>query len=122
MLIQQLRELERDGIVRRAVYPQVPPKAEYDLTHLGEGDVPGARRPAGMGRAASEVFTSQRLLISVNGCRRARAQAAAVERTVASMLTPWLPSSITRPPSGRVAPVSSIRLPSPRPSMLSSRV
>lgn len=40
MLIQQLRELERDGIVRRAVYPQVPPKAEYDLTHLGKAMCP----------------------------------------------------------------------------------
>src|SRR6476620_12708078 len=29
MLIQQLRELESDGIVRRTVYPQVPPKVEY---------------------------------------------------------------------------------------------
>src|SRR4051794_22091538 len=36
MLIQQLRELERDGIVRRTVYPQVPPKVEYDLTDWGK--------------------------------------------------------------------------------------
>jgi DNA-binding HxlR family transcriptional regulator len=35
MLIQQLRELERDGIVRRTVYPQVPPKVEYDLSKWG---------------------------------------------------------------------------------------
>ena len=36
MLIQQLRELERDGVVERRVYPQVPPKVEYSLTPLGE--------------------------------------------------------------------------------------
>ncbi len=36
MLTQQLRELERDGIVGRTVYPQVPPKVEYRLTPLGE--------------------------------------------------------------------------------------
>ena len=36
MLIQQLRELERDGIVKREVYPQVPPRVEYQLTPLGK--------------------------------------------------------------------------------------
>ncbi|MCX6044281.1 MAG: helix-turn-helix domain-containing protein [Chloroflexi bacterium] len=35
MLIQQLRELERDGIVQRTVHPQVPPKVEYTLTAWG---------------------------------------------------------------------------------------
>ena len=40
MLIQHLRELERDGIVRRTVYPQVPPKVEYDLTKWGQAMCP----------------------------------------------------------------------------------
>lgn len=35
VLTQQLRELERDGIVRREVHAQVPPKVEYSLTDLG---------------------------------------------------------------------------------------
>ena len=36
MLIQQLRKLESDGIVRRIVHHQVPPKVEYCLTEWGE--------------------------------------------------------------------------------------
>lgn len=36
MLIQQLRQMERDGIVRRIVHHQVPPKVEYCLTDWGQ--------------------------------------------------------------------------------------
>src|SRR6185295_18807527 len=35
MLIQQLRQMEADGIVRRIVHHQVPPKVEYCLTDWG---------------------------------------------------------------------------------------
>ena len=35
MLARQLRQLERDGIVERCVYPEVPPRVEYTLTERG---------------------------------------------------------------------------------------
>ena len=36
MLTQTLRNLQRDGLVVRAVFPMVPPSVEYRLTPLGE--------------------------------------------------------------------------------------
>src|ERR1700737_4252591 len=40
MLIQQLRQMERDGIVRCSLHPQVPPKVEYCLTTWGQALCP----------------------------------------------------------------------------------
>ena len=40
MLIQSLKELEKDGLVNRKVYRQVPPKVEYSLTDIGKSFVP----------------------------------------------------------------------------------
>lgn len=40
MLTQQVRELERDKLVNRKVYAQIPPKVEYSLTETGKKLIP----------------------------------------------------------------------------------
>ena len=36
MLAKQLRELEEDGILSRTVFPEVPPRVEYEITEYGQ--------------------------------------------------------------------------------------
>ena len=40
MLTQQLRELESNALIRREVFPVIPPKVEYSLTDLGKSVLP----------------------------------------------------------------------------------
>jgi len=39
MLSTQLKELERDGLVKRTVHAVVPPKVDYELTKLGKSSI-----------------------------------------------------------------------------------
>lgn len=40
MFTQTARELERDGIIKRHIYPVVPPKVEYELTGIDQSVLP----------------------------------------------------------------------------------
>lgn len=62
MLTKTLRQLERDGLVRRAVYAVVPPRVEYRLTPLGRA----------LGKAVCGVWTwAARHVTTVERARKA---------------------------------------------------
>lgn len=57
MLIAQLRELETDQLIKRTVYPVVPPRVEYEMTDLGKTMQPMLRAMSDWGnmhRSATE--------------------------------------------------------------------
>lgn len=59
MLIQQLRELEKDAIVHRKVYPDVPPKVEYSFTNYGRGLEPVLQVLCNWGKAHLEQVNQE---------------------------------------------------------------
>ena len=59
MLIQSLKELERDGLVNRKVYRQVPPKVEYSLTEIGQSFVPVLNAMFNWGQSYASYLIAQ---------------------------------------------------------------
>ena len=47
MLTVTLRTLEADGLVSREIFPEIPPRVEYELTNMGETLVPHIKGLAG---------------------------------------------------------------------------
>ena len=54
MLSLQLKGLENDGLVKRKIYPEVPPKVEYYLTDFGKTLIPMLEEIAKWGRGVAE--------------------------------------------------------------------
>ncbi|MGR9166553.1 winged helix-turn-helix transcriptional regulator [Rhizobium leguminosarum] len=60
MLSKTLRHLEQDGFVRRTVYPQVPPRVEYELTELGQSFLIPMKTLIGWAEQNHSAITSAR--------------------------------------------------------------
>lgn len=54
MLSLQLKDLENDGLVKRKIYPEVPPKVEYFLTDFGKTLIPMLEEIAKWGRGLAQ--------------------------------------------------------------------
>jgi len=59
MLTQQLREMERDGLVSRKVFAEVPPKVEYSITPIAKELEPILGSLCGWGTAYKKVHQSK---------------------------------------------------------------
>ncbi|BBM84405.1 winged helix-turn-helix transcriptional regulator [Candidatus Uabimicrobium amorphum] len=60
MLIQSLKDLEKDKIVHRKVYRQVPPKVEYSLTDLGKSLIPILSSMEQWGKSYASYFVAKK--------------------------------------------------------------
>lgn len=55
VLTDNLRSLEKDGVITRTVYPEVPPRVEYALSELGETMRPIISAMESWGRSYQEM-------------------------------------------------------------------
>ncbi|MCR5537411.1 MAG: helix-turn-helix transcriptional regulator [Succinivibrio sp.] len=66
MFTQSIRELEADGLVRREIFPVIPPKVEYSLTERGKSLLPIVISLAKWGLSLCEAADGQ----SLEKCRK----------------------------------------------------
>jgi len=60
MLAVTLKSLESDGLVKRTVYPQIPPKVEYELTRRGKSLIPHLHSLVGWAKDNMEAIQESR--------------------------------------------------------------
>jgi DNA-binding HxlR family transcriptional regulator len=62
VLTHQLRELEADGLIKRTIYAEVPPRVEYELTNLGSTLMPALASLENWAQEHWEELAAQRAL------------------------------------------------------------
>ena len=68
MLSVTLKSLEADGLVKRTVYPQIPPKVEYELTERGRSLLPHLHQLVGWANSnMAEIRKSREAFKMVTG-------------------------------------------------------
>ena len=60
MLSVTLKSLEADGLVKRTVYPQIPPKVEYELTERGRSLLPHLHQLVGWAKSNMDEIRKSR--------------------------------------------------------------
>ena len=66
MLTVTLRSLEADGLISRYIYPEVPPRVEYELTDTGESLIPHIRSLVDWALENMPVIAGSRLRYETN--------------------------------------------------------
>jgi DNA-binding HxlR family transcriptional regulator len=77
MLTVTLKALERDGLLLRTAYPEIPPRVEYELTALGRSLQDAVRTLAGWAAAHHEDVAASRRAHEQTGVGREKARTAA---------------------------------------------
>lgn len=65
MLAVTLKSLEADGLVKRTVYPQIPPKVEYELTDRGRSLLPHLHQLVGWANSNLDDIRKSREAVEV---------------------------------------------------------
>jgi DNA-binding HxlR family transcriptional regulator len=72
MLTQTLKHLERDGLLTRTAYPEVPPRVEYELTDLGRSLLDAVTAMAAWAAAHHREIADNRTASELTGIGRDR--------------------------------------------------